>query len=86
MNPGGVRIGSPALTSRDFKEQDFEQVADFLHEACQLTIRIQSESGSKKLVDFVAAMEKYSELKELQQRVEKFAKSFPMPGFDPSQD
>ena len=83
MNPGGVRIGSPALTSRDFKESDFEQVGAFLHEAAQLTIKIQSECGSKKLVDFTAAMTKYNELKDLQTRVEKFAMSFPMPGFDP---
>ncbi len=32
MNPGGVRIGTPAMTSRGLKEQDFERVADFLHE------------------------------------------------------
>ena len=30
LNPSGVRIGTPALTSRDFKENDFLQVADFV--------------------------------------------------------
>ena len=85
MNPGGVRIGSPALTSREFKEKDFEQVADFLHKACELTIKIQNECGSKKLVDFVKAMDSYSELNELKSKVEEFAKSFPMPGFNPKE-
>jgi glycine/serine hydroxymethyltransferase len=28
----GIRLGTPALTSRGFKEEDFEKVADFLHE------------------------------------------------------
>lgn len=28
--PGGVRIGTPALTTRGFKEDDFVKVADFL--------------------------------------------------------
>lgn len=28
--PGGVRIGTPALTTRGFKEDDFVRVADFL--------------------------------------------------------
>ena len=28
--PGGVRIGSPALTTRGFVERDFVRVADFL--------------------------------------------------------
>ena len=29
LTPGGVRIGSPALTTRGFKEEDFRKVADF---------------------------------------------------------
>lgn len=28
--PGGVRIGTPALTTRGFKEDDFVKIADFL--------------------------------------------------------
>merc|ERR1719217_689168 len=29
--PGGIRVGTPALTSRGFEEQHFEQVAEFIH-------------------------------------------------------
>ncbi len=28
--PGGVRMGTPALTSRGFVESDFEKVAEFV--------------------------------------------------------
>ena len=28
--PGGLRMGSPALTSRGFTEADFDQVAEFV--------------------------------------------------------
>lgn len=28
--PGGIRIGTPALTTRGFVERDFVRVADFL--------------------------------------------------------
>lgn len=31
LKPSGLRIGAPALTSRDFKEKDFEQVVEFIH-------------------------------------------------------
>ncbi len=31
MVPGGLRMGSPALTSRGFVESDFEQVAEFVN-------------------------------------------------------
>jgi glycine hydroxymethyltransferase len=30
LNPGGVRIGTPALTSREFTEKHMEIVADFI--------------------------------------------------------
>lgn len=36
LSPGGVRIGSPAMTSRGLLEADFEQVAEFLHRAMQV--------------------------------------------------
>jgi glycine hydroxymethyltransferase len=34
--PGGIRIGTPALTTRGFKEEQFVAVADFIHRAVQV--------------------------------------------------
>ena len=36
--PGGIRIGTPALTTRGLVESDFEKVADFIHRGIQITI------------------------------------------------
>ncbi|KAJ1550484.1 Serine hydroxymethyltransferase, cytosolic, partial [Nowakowskiella sp. JEL0078] len=80
--PGGVRIGTPALTSRSFKESDFEKVASFLDRAAQVALKLQSTSG-KLLKDFVIAAEKDQDVKILREEIEKFSRSFPMPGFDP---
>lgn len=33
MKPSGIRIGTPAVTTRGMKEADVEQVADFIAEA-----------------------------------------------------
>jgi glycine hydroxymethyltransferase len=33
MVPGGLRMGSPALTSRGFVEKDFDKVAEFVDRA-----------------------------------------------------
>jgi glycine hydroxymethyltransferase len=33
MKPSGIRIGTPAVTTRGMKESDVEKVADFIHEA-----------------------------------------------------
>ena len=36
MVPGGMRIGTPALTTRGFKEADFVQVANFIDRAVNI--------------------------------------------------
>lgn len=41
INPGGVRVGTPALTSRGLDESDFDRVAEFLHRGCQLAVKAQ---------------------------------------------
>jgi glycine hydroxymethyltransferase len=63
-------------------ESNFEQIADFLHEILEISLKIQEKSGPK-LKDFAAALEGNDELKSVRERVNKFATSFPMPGFDP---
>lgn len=83
VTPGGVRIGTPALTTRTFVEADFEQVATFLHEALQIALAIQEKSGPK-LKDFLPHLEGNEAIDALRSKVNTFATSFPMPGFDPT--
>ena len=45
MTPGGVRIGTPAMTSRGLKEADFERVAELLHQVVVLCKEVQAGSG-----------------------------------------
>jgi len=77
--PGGVRLGSPALTSRGLKEADFEKIAGFLDRAVKITVTVQNTTG-KKLQDFLNALHDNAEIKALREEVETFAKQFPMPG------
>ncbi|KAI9471690.1 glycine hydroxymethyltransferase shm1 [Coemansia sp. RSA 989] len=84
VTPGGVRIGTSALTSRGFKEGDFEQVGDFLHRTVEIASELQQQAGSKLLKDFMAVAAKSDKITALQKEVEAFATSFPMPGFDVS--
>jgi glycine hydroxymethyltransferase len=41
LNPGGVRLGTPALTTRGLDENDFDQVAEFLHRGSELATQAQ---------------------------------------------
>jgi len=84
LSPGGIRVGTAALTSRSFKEDDFKKVGEFLDEAIEVAKAVQIKAGTRKLKDFMETLhtdeEVMSYLKDLKDRVENFARSFPMPG------
>jgi glycine hydroxymethyltransferase len=84
VTPGGVRIGAPAMTTRKFVESDFEQIATFLDQTLKIALKIKEKSGPK-LKDFVALLDGNEEVAALRLAVNKFATTFPMPGFDPTQ-
>eukprot|EP00492_Amphilonche_elongata_P003028 TRINITY_DN3325_c0_g1_i1.p1 TRINITY_DN3325_c0_g1~~TRINITY_DN3325_c0_g1_i1.p1 ORF type:complete len:135 (-),score=5.94 TRINITY_DN3325_c0_g1_i1:83-433(-) len=56
MSPGGVRIGTPAMTSRGLKEAEFEKIGEFLHRGVEIALATQTKCG-KKLVDFLKGLE-----------------------------
>ncbi|KAL5988412.1 hypothetical protein ACLOJK_036176 [Asimina triloba] len=87
MVPGGIRMGTPALTSRGFVEEDFVKVADFFDAAVNLALKIKAETkGGTKLKDFLATIQTdtsiQSKISELCHEVEEYAKQFPTIGFD----
>lgn len=83
--PGGVRIGTNALTSRSMKEPEMVKVAEFLHRVVEISLAAQKQAGSKLLKDFMAVAsaadgEIPSQLKQLKHDIEAFAMQFPLPG------
>jgi len=79
LYPFGIRLGTPALTSRGFREEHFVTVANFLHRAVQIGLEVQVKSG-KGLKEFMAECEKHQGVEVLRNEVRGFAKQFPMPG------
>jgi glycine hydroxymethyltransferase len=82
VTPGGVRIGTPAITTRGYNEEDCRQVARFIDRAFKLSLDIQEKSGAKKLTDFQTAISKDANVQKLADEVEAFASEFPIPGFE----
>ncbi|XP_028842594.1 serine hydroxymethyltransferase, cytosolic isoform X2 [Denticeps clupeoides] len=85
LRPSGLRFGSPALTSRGLAEEDFRQVAEFIHRGIEMTLEIQASMNPKAtLKEFKETLEqseKYQmKIKEIRGEVEAFAGKFPMPG------
>ena len=85
MTPGGLRMGTPALTTRGLTETDFEQVAEFFDRSVQIALDVKNKTGSK-IKDFKAALEStdgqnaFPDLATLKQEVVDFARQFPSIG------
>merc|ERR1711939_1180025 len=79
LSPGGVRIGSPAMTTRGCGAEDFRKIGEFLDRCCQIALNVQKEKG-KKLNDFVQGLEENADVVALKKEVEAWAIGYGYPG------
>lgn len=85
LTPSGIRIGTPALTSRNFKEEEILVVADFVDQGFKLAAEISKAANSPSLKDFKEKMHDpvfQEKMRALKEKIENFAVQFPMPGID----
>ncbi|CAJ1947479.1 unnamed protein product [Cylindrotheca closterium] len=86
LNPGGIRMGTPALTSRGLNEEDFAAVAEFFDRAVSIAVDLKATDQGKKLKGFremcKVGPSAHSDLPRLRKDVSEFASSFPTIGFD----
>jgi len=77
LNPNGLRVGTPAMTSRGLSEQDFSKVGEFLSKAVNIAADVQKTSG-KQLKEFKRVLHESppAELPALRKEVEDFARQF----------
>ncbi|KAL0726488.1 hypothetical protein Bca4012_022581 [Brassica carinata] len=83
--PGGIRIGTPAMTTRGLREKDFVVVAELIKEGVEITMEAKKLVSGSKLGEFTKLVtspdfplkEKVESLKD---RVESFTSRFPIPG------
>lgn len=92
MKPGGLRMGTPAMTTRGFQPADFERVGDVVHRAINIVKRVDKqareakEKEGRKNPGSVAAFKEYvgegetiTELIELRQEVASWVATFGLP-------
>jgi len=79
LSPGGVRIGTPAMTTRGCTAEDFKTIAGFLDRCCQIALQVQASNG-KKLKDFEAGLEQNKDCASLKAEIESWAIKFGYPG------
>lgn len=85
VNPGGIRLGTPAMTTRGATTKEFALVAQLLHRAVLLAKRVQAGISDEKLASFVAALEGAdvkAEIEALRREVHTFSSALALPGKD----
>ena len=85
MNPGGVRIGTPAMTTRGCDEEAFVKIAEFINRAVEITVELKANTPAPgKLPDFIKYASEvegtHEGIQKLKADVTSFAMSYPMPG------
>lgn len=90
--PGGLRIGTPAMTTRGFSEEDFNRVADIIDRAVTIAVRINKsakkaaeEKGEKKpgllrhYMEYLGDGETDPEIVQLRSEVADWVGTYPLP-------
>jgi len=79
LSPGGVRIGTPSMTTRGFGPEEFKKVGEFLDRCCKIALKVQEVKG-KKLKDFETGLNENPDIIALKKEVEDWAITFGYPG------
>lgn len=70
FRPGGLRLGTPAITTRGMKEPEMEQIASWIHRVYEICLQAGSEEELNNFTE---------ELETLREEVRNLARLFPLP-------
>ncbi|KAK0708592.1 serine hydroxymethyltransferase-domain-containing protein [Lasiosphaeris hirsuta] len=93
LTPGGLRMGTPAMTSRGFSEEDFKRVADIVDRAVVIAVRVDKaarksaeDKGEAKTAgrfktfsDYLGSGDHEPEIVQLRHEVEEWVGTYPLP-------
>ncbi|EEP81968.1 serine hydroxymethyltransferase [Uncinocarpus reesii 1704] len=83
LTPCGIRIGTPAMTSRGMGDEDFKRISGYIDRVINICKDIQGSlpKEANKLKDFKAkvASGSVAEINDLKKEISQWASSFPLP-------
>lgn len=81
--PSGVRLGTPALTTRGMKEAEMKKVGEWIaraiHEVSSFRLPTESKERAAYLETFRAKLAKNAEIKKIRKEIKAFCKKYPLP-------
>ncbi|KAL3318779.1 Serine hydroxymethyltransferase, cytosolic [Cichlidogyrus casuarinus] len=82
INPSGIRIGTPAMTSRQMKEPEMIKIGNYILEAIKIAQQTVVKMEGKTLVEFVKIIDKDERIPLLKKKIENWAQTYPLPGLN----
>jgi len=83
LTPCGIRVGTPAMTSRGFGEADFARVAGYIDQSIAICKEVQAglPKAANKLKDFKAKVAggEVEKINALRDEIAKWSSGFPLP-------
>ncbi|KAG9237862.1 serine hydroxymethyltransferase [Amylocarpus encephaloides] len=83
LTPCGIRIGTPAMTSRGFGEEHFNKVVDYIDQCIKICKEVQAElpKPDNKLKDFKAKVSsgEVEKINTMRKEIALWAGAFPLP-------
>ncbi|KAJ4327527.1 Cytochrome B translational activator protein cbs2 [Fusarium piperis] len=92
LKPGGLRLGTPAMTTRGFTAEDFKRVADIVDRGVKITIAVDKDAraaaeakGAKNpktvraFLEYLGDGSSVKEIGALRKEVEEWVGGFPQP-------
>ena len=83
LTPGGIRIGTPAMSSRGMGEDDFRKIAHYIDVCIEICKNVQNQlpREANRQKDFRAkiASGEVEEINRLKKEISEWAGSFPLP-------
>lgn len=83
LRPSGIRVGTPALTTRGFTQADIIKVVDFIDQCLSLTVELVAGQPNINVSKFQLICKKEdvkARYENIKKEIHEFAQRFPFPG------